>query len=518
MWPTAPPGLLFWEGASPNLAFEFTMNTETPYNFSGQFRGRGSLDLGEGLEMPSQGGSIQGFNNHGSLRNHSNSSLDSHRGRHEGGESSRNMNHKRTPNPHVEGRLEYPPRRERDDRSRSPSGQRFSTQAGAEPPSGGLAYQQDLRNFRDLDLPNPNRLADEVSDGPAMFSSPLPAPTMQTFHAMAMRCGLEGPFLAYAKDQAEVYGETNRHLGQVTANSKLLMELARVNAPPRGPSPETELGQAPASALAKPNSALKWRPSSKLLGLINPLALKLLFSPIIQSYTALESVSEGYLPDSLFNTIKKTVAKEGAVFAAEHLPRQICGVEEAPDAQTYASALKKAGKHAREKLHNVLLVGIHDSKTKERVDVAVPNIKGMVQRVAVRCGVAGEKVGVEVVWAATDRPTRARIAYLRREAARLVLKGGRGSESIWAVVDWKLSELRLKGNEDYTTAFYQIVYEEDREYFDGKVWFKHLQEREPKVTLDLPSDEAIMARIAGGGANPTPSGSNTSSIHNPAAN
>ncbi|EGG09223.1 uncharacterized protein MELLADRAFT_104476 [Melampsora larici-populina 98AG31] len=259
-------------------------------------------------------------------------------------------------------------------------------------------------------------------------------------------------------------------------------------------------------------------------GLINPLALKLLFSPTIQSYTALENALEGYLPDSLFNTIKKTVAKEGAVFAAEHLPRQICGVEEAPDTQCYASALKKAGKQAREKLHNVVgsLPLSHLScwgsvKLTTRAAL-VPHIKGMVQRVAVRCGVAGEKVGVEVVWAATDRPTRARIAYLRREAARLVLKGGRGSESIWAVVDRKLSELRSKGNDDYTTAFYQIIYDEDRKYFDGKVWFKDLQAREPKVTLDLPSDEAIMARMSEGGGNPTPSGSNTNSVHNPAAN
>ncbi|EGG05434.1 uncharacterized protein MELLADRAFT_107650 [Melampsora larici-populina 98AG31] len=125
----------------------------------------------------------------------------------------------------------------------------------------------------------------------------------------------------------------------------------------------------------------------------------------------------------------------------------------------------------------------------------------MVQRVAVRCGIAGEKAEPKAVWAATDLPTRACIAYLRQEAARLVLKGCQGCKSIWAAVDKQLSQLRLRRDKDYTTAFYQIIYDKDKVLFPGEVWFKTLKARKPKVKLDMPSDEAIMAQIPRGAGN-----------------
>ncbi|EGG12266.1 uncharacterized protein MELLADRAFT_89238 [Melampsora larici-populina 98AG31] len=499
------------------------MNTEMSYNFCGQFNGRGPVDLGERLNSPSQGGSLHGFNNHGLLRNNSNELhlQDSPGGRNDGGNNPCHLEFQRTPNHEANpGRLEYPNRRrERNDRSRSPSSRPIGTNTDPQWPSRGHPNLQDLRDLRESDLPNNTMSGDDIGDVVAMYSCPLSGPTMRSFQDMATRAGLEGPFHSYAKDQAEVFGKNNRHLAQVTANSKLLMEILRVNSkidtmsdqlatmtravmalasppePGQAPAPGSATARASESAPAETTVRPKWCASPKLIG-----------------YTAVENGLEGYLPNSLFN-----IAKEGAAFAAEHLPRQTCGVEEAPDTQAYCTALRLAAKHAREKLHNVLLVGIYDPKTKDRVDIPVPHLKGMVQRVAVRCAVAGDKAEVDAVWAATDRPTRAQITYLRREAARVMLKGGRGSESVWAAVDRTLSELRLKANEDYTTAFYQIIYDEDCKYFDGKNWFKNLKAREPKVTLDLPSEEAIMARMSEAGRNPTPSGSHPTSIGNPPA-
>ncbi|EGG02084.1 uncharacterized protein MELLADRAFT_91692 [Melampsora larici-populina 98AG31] len=567
-WHHPSLGTLFWPGATrhtwnksipafqpkthiPNQSFKF-MATDLPFNFSAQFGGRGSLDLGNGLDSPSRGGTmvIQSFNNHGSLRNDSFTSLDSPTPRNDGGDIPRGWEFQRTPNHEANpGREEVLPRfRERDERSRSPSGQTRGPRDDPQWPPRGFpnqselraSNQSDTRGSRGNDLPNGPSSGDQVVDVTQTFSCPLPAPTMLTLQALATRCGLEGPFHAYAIAQAEVFGENNQHLAQVTADSRLLMEIVHVNSKidtlseqmvtmtravmELASQPETERGSASGSATAivlgsaadKSTVKPQWKASPKLLGLINPLALKLLFSPVLEAYTAVENGSEGYLPNSLFNTMKKKVAKKGQVFAAEHLPRQVCGVEEAPDTQAYASALRLAGKHAREKLHNMLLVGIFDSKTKENVDIPVPHITGMVQRVAVKCAVAGEKAEVDAVWAATDLPTTGRITYLRREAARVMLKGGRGSESVWRAVDKKLSKVRLKGNKDYTTAFYQIVYDEDRQLFDGKLWFKDLKTREPKVTLDLPSKEAIMARMSSGNARP--SGSDTTSVGNPIVN
>ncbi|EGG04850.1 uncharacterized protein MELLADRAFT_108135 [Melampsora larici-populina 98AG31] len=380
------------------------LNMDSSFNFGDQITGRGpnpgqgSQDLGNGLRSPSAGGQLQGFNNHVSLRN-STGIFDSPTDRRDSHEMSRGFQFQRTPR--HEDRLPLDPaRRERDERSVSPAGQ-TSTPTGPQRPPRGLASQTNSRGAR----------------------------------------GTEPPIGGHPDDNpSEVYGENNRHLAYATAHFKLLMEVVRANGKIDALSDQVavlsrallERAQTPGIVTGTPSAVTpgtqpklparqKWVASDKLLGLINPLALKLLFSPLLDAYTAIENGPEGYLPNSLFSTIKKTVAKEGVAFAAEHLPIQ-------------------------------LLAGIHDSKMKELVDIPVPNIKGMVQRVAVRCGVAVEETNVEKVWAATDKPTRARIAYLRREAARLVLKGGQGRESIWAVVDKKLAELRMKRNEDYTTA------------------------------------------------------------------
>ncbi|KAH9811015.1 hypothetical protein DFH28DRAFT_901488, partial [Melampsora americana] len=368
-----------------------------------------------------------------------------------------------------------------------------------------------------------------------MYTCPLPALTMITFQSMAKQCGLEGKYCGFAKAQAEVYGENNRHLAQATAQALFLKELSWVNGKIdtltkslgnvtcvvielTTSRPQSNLVLRPETAVASnSHSRIKeWTPSSTLIDMITPLALKLVFLPLIHSYTAIKNKPEGYLADSLFNTIKQ----KGPVFASLHLSPLYGGVEFLADAQSYASVIRDAGKKAREKLHNTLLTGICNSKTGKRVNISVPSIKNLMQRVAVQCGTARKKAVVEAVWIATNLPTQSQIAYLlsdrglcRREAARLVMKGGKGCESIWAVVDNQVSLMRQLKDQDYETAFYQIVYNKDCDLFDNKNWFKDL--RECKINLDLPSEEAIRGRIPGGGGVTEPEVSNTGSQNMP---
>ncbi|EGG00629.1 uncharacterized protein MELLADRAFT_93136 [Melampsora larici-populina 98AG31] len=448
---------------------------------------------------------IHGFNNHESL-----------------GEYPRGFN-QRTPMASDPARSLAPNSgRRRDDRSLSPPGL----------PSGGSWKDRQRTSAHPQEAP-----PTASSDGrggtetlASLYRCPMSAPTADVFRSLADQCALDGDFRAYAMAQAEVFGETNRHLAVATTQSLLLKEVSILNgkidaltnglealttvvrdlgSTPAQVPPQQATAQPSATITNHPNPVIKWVASAELVDILNPLALKIMFSPQVTAYTAIENKQEGYLPHSLFNTIKQKVGKEGAVFAAKHLPPKHQGVESATDSANYTTAIRNAGKHAREKVHNVLLVGIHDAKTREEVDIPVPSFKNLVQRMALRCDTAGDNVQVEDVWRATDNLTRARLAYLRREAARLVLKGGKGSESIWAVIDKQLAKLRLANNNAYETAFFQIIHDEDLEYFDGKTWFKQLKER--GVKLHLPSEQAIRARMPGGGPEVQPESSNASS-------
>ncbi|EGG02033.1 uncharacterized protein MELLADRAFT_110392 [Melampsora larici-populina 98AG31] len=182
-----------------------------------------------------------------------------------------------------------------------------------------------------------------TDDGLIIFANPLPVPTKKVFEMMANYCTLDAEYRAFALSQSEVFGKNNRHLAGATTQSLTLMEILRLQT-------KMDLLTGQVATLS-------------LMGVINSMALKLLFSPLLDSYTALETTPEGYLPNLLFNTLK-------------------------------------------------LLVGIHDPKTKELVTIPVPTIKNLVQRVAVRCGEAKDNAQVEEVWAKTDHAMRARIAYL----------------------------------------------------------------------------------------------------------
>ncbi|KAH9809446.1 hypothetical protein DFH28DRAFT_989333 [Melampsora americana] len=228
---------------------------------------------------------------------------------------------------------------------------------------------------------------------------------------------------------------------------------------------------------------------------MNPLALRLMESPELQAYTASSNPSEGYLPHSLFNTIKLNIAKEGPQFISKYLPPQHLGVEEASSTQKYYTAIRDCAKRAREKVHNVLLAGIHVPTKGDHIVIPVPNLVDLVQRVRVKCGSVGPNCGAKAVWDVTDLTKRARIAYLRREAARIVLKGGRGSESIW----------------DYVIAFYNIVCEDDQKYFDGRTFLQELKDQ--NVSFNPPSHEAILARMPGGGQIGNSSAGGSGNVH-----
>ncbi|KAH9813499.1 hypothetical protein DFH28DRAFT_864668, partial [Melampsora americana] len=373
----------------------------------------------------------------------------------------------------------------RNDRSSSPR----PRNAGGSQGNDRRGY---LRRTRDGLTANPS--ADVVG----LYACPLPSQSLLTFEAMSDEAGLDPECHGIAMAQAQVYGENNRYLAQAVTQGRLLMEISNlqqqvkelatnleavtqlVQTIPASPQSQRPTSTAQQSVGVARNEE-PWSASKKLLAIMNPLALKLLDSPQLQAYTALLNEEEGYLPQSLFNTIKLTIAKEGVEFTSQHLPEQHQGVDEASGTTKYYSAIKECGKRAREKVHNVLLAGIHVPKKGEKVGVPVPHLMEIVRRVRIQCGTVGANCLARVVWEATDLPTRARIAYLVSK---------KGSESIWANVDEKLSQLRLTRNEDYVTTFYNIVCEEDYKYFDGQTFFS--RHKETNLNLDCPSHETIM--------------------------
>ncbi|KAH9813295.1 hypothetical protein DFH28DRAFT_975361 [Melampsora americana] len=220
---------------------------------------------------------------------------------------------------------------------------------------------------------------------------------------------------------------------------------------------------------------------------MNPLALRLMESPELQAYTASSNPSEQYLPHSLFNTIKLNIAKEGPQFISKYLPPQHLGVEEASSTQKYYTAIRDCAKREREKVHKVLLAGIHVPTKGDHIVIPVPNLVDLVQRVRVKCGSVGPNCGAKAVWDVTNLTKRAQIAYLRREAARIVLKGGQGSN------------------------FYNIVCEDNQKYFDGRTFLQELKDQ--NIRFNPPSHEAILARMPGGGQIRNNSAGGSGNVH-----
>ncbi|EGG06456.1 uncharacterized protein MELLADRAFT_63417 [Melampsora larici-populina 98AG31] len=122
--------------------------------------------------------------------------------------------------------------------------------------------------------------------------------------------------------------------------------------------------------------------------------------------------------------------------------------------------------------------------------------------VATQCKTVGKHPDTESLWKhpdtdslwnAIDITTHARIAYLRREAARF-MRVGKGSSSIWACIDCQLADLCWEGVK-YTSAFYNLVYKYDRQTFDRQNYFDELKVTN---TFHLPSVKEIRAAMAAG--------------------
>ncbi|EGG07956.1 uncharacterized protein MELLADRAFT_85281 [Melampsora larici-populina 98AG31] len=244
----------------------------------------------------------------------------------------------------------------------------------------------------------------------------------------------------------------------------------------------TELVQSGPNVQATPNAALggnppvpngeTWSVAPELRAAIITTAHRFITQPSLESYTSLETPEHEWLAHSLFNCIKTAVRQHAPV--THLLPPQVNG---------------NVAKHIRERLHLLLLTGVYDPKNPV-VHGAVPNLKTLVHRIAIKLGQAGDHVDYESVWAHTSELARCRIAYLRREAVR-IFQIGRGSSSIWAAVDNQLHDLRRRGNE-YTAAFYNIVYEDDCSAFDGQTRFETVSE---VSDFRLPVEEEVNAAI-----------------------
>ncbi|EGG09968.1 uncharacterized protein MELLADRAFT_95187 [Melampsora larici-populina 98AG31] len=206
----------------------------------------------------------------------------------------------------------------------------------------------------------------------------------------------------------------------------------------------------------------------------------------LEAYTAIQA-DGNVLQRSLFNSIKQKVLAIGGQWVVQHLPPTINGFQDVPAGKNYNKLVKDAGNHAREKMHllvrSLVLTNIRNPRDPSPITAPVPNIKKLVHRIANQFNTNPDKLDVDPLWEKTPWAQRLRVAYLRREAMRVVRGGG----NIWARVDLHLRRLHERGPL-YTTAFYKLVYDQDCAMFKSNICFINIP---ANVTFALPSDEEI---------------------------
>ncbi|KAH9810452.1 hypothetical protein DFH28DRAFT_1132267 [Melampsora americana] len=233
-----------------------------------------------------------------------------------------------------------------------------------------------------------------------------------------------------------------------------------------------------------------WAVSLELRDRVYFYAYQEVYQPEIKAYTARESPNGDLLVHSLFKTIRRKINEIEAPWPAQHLPQVIDGFSDVAGSRLYNTLVKDAGKHARERLHHLLLHNIRNPRDPNaEPEGTVPNIASLVHRLARHCPRVPDPRDADTLWRATPWAQRLRVAYLRREALRVsqAVRRGEATPNIWKRVDAQLNHLRESGPL-YSMAFYKLVYSEDLATFDGDGRISAIP---PDMTFDLPDDQAI---------------------------
>ncbi|EGG08580.1 uncharacterized protein MELLADRAFT_84794 [Melampsora larici-populina 98AG31] len=387
---------------------------------------------------------------------------------------------------------------------------------------------RDLNNHRPLDIVlEPIGPRVPIDEGPfprgMSYSRPLAGSNLQAFQALCQDAGLDIDHELTAQNLAQLSNMESKvdSLTLEVANLKDTVEEALTTATNHPEEATNRTNNAPVVSQAV------WVASKELNQLIVGKAMEMITNPILEAYTAVDTGGRGrragkkiqgvWLPHSLFNTIKQHCNSQSPAWKADHLPPKNLGITDATATKLYHKAIRNHLKHVRERYHKLLLTGIdeyHNSSHGEgdgaregegegegdgnsepregegESRIVVPYIEDLMYLIAQKFDTVGKHANSASLWASTSGATRARLAYLRREAAR-IYQIGRGSSSIWDAVDGQLNVLRSKpGN--YSVSFYSLVYAKDKEVFTGKTTFVEVKK---KYDFKLPSDVEIIAGI-----------------------
>ncbi|KAH9812513.1 hypothetical protein DFH28DRAFT_1223283 [Melampsora americana] len=476
---------------------------------------RSSPDSGAPRRTSVMGLSLSGFNNHSGLRN-----------------NQQGLDAALPSGTSMQGGDGFSAR-VRNNRSRSPERSITTPSSQSErygPRNGGLAGPTQ----RGDGLPNPDGTPFQMERGVnGVYHRRFTPASQAVWEAMTTDAGLDHAHSQFGLIQAEVFGDNHRYMAQASVHARIVYDLSIIHdnlealsdkldrltnnldahieanrdaaVAPESLLPRIDVmsdriarlsnqveanTQSEAVADQTPARVGPWQASTQLMDLLNPLVRRLLLSPTIQGYTARFDSAGVWLVNSLFNAAKQTVNRQGPAWTAQHLPSNTNGVSDVAGTRLYYTTIKNICKHAREKMHNLLLTGIWEPKAGEVVDTSIPTLKDLLYQIAIRFGTAGDHNDPQSLWQATDDPTRARLAYLRREAVR-IYQIGRGSSSIWACADRQLD--KLSGSDpNYTVAFYNLVYRDDRNIFQSGVMWQNIKNN---VDFALPDEEAIQAAM-----------------------
>ncbi|KAH9820373.1 hypothetical protein DFH28DRAFT_924351 [Melampsora americana] len=147
-----------------------------------------------------------------------------------------------------------------------------------------------------------------------------------------------------------------------------------------------------------------------------------------------------------------------APWPEQQLPPLINGVAEVAALREYHKLVKEAGKHARERMHHLVLYNIRNlRKPNILTEGTIPHIKRL------------------VYWWPGNAHAHWVQCWQRREAIWIfqAARQGEGRPDIWARVDRQLHKLRVKG-----PLFYRLVYNGDLASFVRTV---HITQIDPLI-------------------------------------